>query len=156
MTVIRKSLRPSVRRLSPARAMIAAAAVCALASPALSQTAEADAPITVELNKLAPNGESCQATIVVRNGGGPLSSLKTDLVMFAPDGIVARRIAVELGPLARNKTFVKAFDIPGTGCDRIGRILLNDVIACADADGAALACLDRVEPTSLSAVTFDK
>jgi hypothetical protein len=121
------------------------------------EPAAGTAPITIELNKLAANGAACQATIVARNGGDEaITSLKADLVMFAPDGVVARRVAVELGPLAARKTFVKAFDVPQTGCADIGRILLNDIVACADADGEAIACLDRIETSSRAAAPFEK
>lgn len=127
---------------------LAAAAV--LAALVTSAPARA-APVNVELNKLEPNNGACRAFMVTENGRDTaLSSLKLDLVMFDDDGIVAKRLAVELGPLPAGKTRVKAFDIDGVSCQGISRILLNDVLSCSGAED----CLSLVSVTSRSDADF--
>jgi hypothetical protein len=100
------------------------------AAPAM---ASAGTPISLELNKLTPldQGPGCRAYFVVGNPGSePIPELQLDLILFGTDGIISRRLAVELGPLAARKTEVRLFDLTGTPCDSIGHILLNDVLSC--------------------------
>lgn len=113
--------------------------------------------LRVELNKLEPHGEACRAYLVLENAtGSAFEELKLDLVLFDTDGVVARRLAVEMAPLPAGKTSLKVFDISGLACDAIGRVLLNDVLACADAAGAREDCLALVSPTARGAVRFIK
>ena len=126
----------------------------------LAATAEAfaaDGRVGVELNKLEPSGEACRAYLVLENGTDRgFETLKLDLVMFDTDGIVAKRLAVETAPLPAGKTSLKVFDIEGLACDRLGRLLLNDVMACADASGAREGCQALVSPSARSAMEFIK
>jgi len=110
----------------------------------------ADEPaVTVELNKLEARGGACRAYLVLENGAGvAFESLRLDLVMFDGEGIVARRLAVETAPLAEGKTSLKVFDIDGLACAEVGRVLLNDVMACSDASGRREDCLGLVEVES--------
>ena len=64
------------------------------------------------------------------------SALKLDLVMFDPGGVIVKRLAVDAAPLPPGKTRLQVFDVGGLPCEEIGRVLLNDVLAC-EADGAA-------------------
>ena len=127
------------------------AAVCPL-------RAEEAGDIRVELNRLEPQGEACRAYLVVRNAApDALQSLKLDLFAFDLDGVVARRIAVEVGPLTAGKTSVKLFDFAGIACPRFSRVLVNDVLACDGRDGPRTACLDRLATASrVAKVAFDK
>jgi hypothetical protein len=125
----------------------------AFATPALA----ADPSVSVELNKLEPHGGACRAYLVLESHAGTaLESLKLDLVMFDGDGVVARRLAVEAAPLPAGKTSLKVFDVAGQPCDGIGRILLNDVLACRDAGGVRKDCLDLVAPSARGSVPFIK
>ena len=133
----------------PRARAIASATACLFAGAA------AAAPINIELNRLDPAGANCRATIVVHNTEPkPVDGLKIDLVMFDTGGLVAKRLLVDVGALARSKTIVKSFELAELGCDRIGRVLLNDVPACGGA--TANACLDAVATTSRAAAPFDK
>lgn len=68
-------------------------------------------------------------------------------MLFGRDGVVARRLAVDVGPLPAGRTVVRLFDLAGQPCGGVGQVLLNDVLACgggADAAAAArAACADR-------------
>ncbi len=131
-------------------------AVAALALTPTAARAE-PMPLTIELNKLEAAGEACRAYIVLHNPSpDAYTSLKLDLVMFDDDGIVARRLAVEGAPLTAGKTSLKVFDIAGLACPSIGRILLNDVLACAGASGAYEGCLARIETSARGKTPFIK
>ncbi|WP_210163814.1 hypothetical protein [Microvirga flocculans] len=83
--------------------------------------------------------------------------MKLDLFAFDSDGIAAKRLAVELGPVPGRKTLVKLFDFPGLTCSRFGRVLLNDVLSCEGAATSREECLDRIETFSrIDAVSFVK
>jgi hypothetical protein len=117
----------------------------------------ADGGVRAELNKLEQEEEACRAYLVLENATeSAFEELKLDLVLFAPDGVVARRLAVEMAPLAAEKTSLKVFGIDGLACETIARVLLNDVLACADASGTRDDCLALVSPTARGAVPFFK
>lgn len=143
MTTIRRRCRHLV---------LLATAVLAWSAPARAETL-----LPVELNKLEPNGEACRAYLVLENGTqSAFETLKLDLVMFDTNGVVAKRLAVETAPLPTGKTSVKAFDIIDLPCERVGRVLLNGVLACADAAGSREDCLALISTTSRGAVPFIK
>ena len=113
--------------------------------------------LRVELNKLEPMDSACRAYLLFENRtSGDFSSLKLDLVMFNPEGIINRRLAVEGGPLPAGKTSVKLFDIQGVACDSVDRVLLNGVLACSDAQGDRSDCLALIETGSRSTADFFK
>ncbi len=122
---------------------------------AAAQAAETE--VSVELNKLEPNGGACRAYLVLENGTArSFEALKLDLVMFDTEGIVAKRLAVQTAPLAAGKTSLKVFDMAGLPCERVGRLLLNNVMDCTDADGARDDCLDLLSASQRGAVPFIK
>lgn len=146
-------------------ALTLAGAVIHGAPPARAETASA--PIPVELNKLEPlsaqpdgAGGGCRAYMVITNpDSAPIAQLRLDLILFGTDGVILRRLALDLAPLGPRKTLVRPFDVQGQPCDGIGRMLINDVLACQVGPQAAgntaggtpeerQACLDRLQPTS--------
>jgi hypothetical protein len=150
------------RWLRPARlgrAIGVAAASAALGGPVLAQNGpSADkAPLKLQLNRLEPAGEACRVTLLVDNGkGGALKSYKVDLFAFDTEGVAQKRVAVELGPLPARKMVVKIFEFPGIACPRIGRVLLNDVLACEGDAAGRDACLERTETDTKAGVPFER
>ena len=158
----------------PLRLIAGAALALVAAAPARA----ADTPLPIELNKLEPlpvagtTPAGCRVYFVVNNNDADaLTQLRLDLILFATDGVIARRVALDLGPLPGKKTGVRLFDLTGQACDGVGRVLINDVLACQSAAAApppaatgpttssasAGTCLDRLTPTSrIASVTFGK
>lgn len=135
-------------------AAFALGAVLALVPVAASAD---DGGVSVELNKLETTGGACRAYLVLQNRSGrDFDSLKLDLVMFDRDGIVARRLAVEGAPLPAGKTGLRVFDMADQPCDGIGRVLLNDVLACGGDGGAWDDCLDLLQASSRTPAPFAK
>ena len=132
-----------------------AALLIAIAPIAAAQEA---APLRIELNRLEPRGEGCRVWLILGNPGAEaLDPLRLDLVLFGRDGVVARRLAVEAGPLPAEKTSARVIDLGGTACDAIGGVLLNDLIACGPQPEGRAACLARSVVSSRAAgVTFEK
>lgn len=111
--------------------------------------------LRLELNRLEPTGEACRTYLLVDNSRGPaLRSLKVDLFAFDTEGVAQRRLAVELGPVQERKTMVRLFDFPALACPKIGRVLLNDVLACEGGDASRESCLERIETESKTSAPF--
>lgn len=145
-----RSRRPS-RRVAGLGAFL-----LALAALGGSAGAQADATTTVELNKLEPAQDACRVYLTVRNDAAAYDSLNLDLVLFGKDGVIARRLAAEIGPLRAQKRQVKLFDLPGIDCGAVGSVLVNDVLACQPENDPA-ACLGRLRVSSrVGGVEFAK
>jgi hypothetical protein len=127
-----------------------------LIAAALAQDAD-KVPLKLQLNKVETAGEACRITMVVDNArGAALKTYKVDLFAFDPEGVAQRRVAVDLGPLPARKTTVKIFDFPGIACAKVGRVLLNDVMACDGGDAAREGCLERTETDTKAGIPFDR
>jgi hypothetical protein len=137
---------PLVRRVALLALALGASAAPWLRPVALAQGAAA-APIRLELNRLEPREAGCRVWMVLNNAGTEmLDPLRLDLVLFGRDGTVARRLAVDVGPLPGGRTVVRLFDVAGQPCEGLGQFLLNDVLACGSAGTgpeARSACTDR-------------
>jgi hypothetical protein len=123
--------------------------------------AQVQAPVAlrIELNRLEPReGGACRVWLVLNNGGAePLDPLRLDLVLFGRDGVVARRVAVDVGPLPAGRTGARIFDLAGQGCDTIGSLLMNDVLACGADPAARSPCAERATLASrVDGVAFQK
>jgi hypothetical protein len=149
----------SLRRLYPASTAVllmlsAFSPATALAAQTQDQSVH---DISVELNKLEPVGKGCRAYIVVDNAtDAAYSVLKLDIVLFRPDGVIDRRIALDLGPLRANKKDVKTFDLDASPCTSIGSILINDVLDCKADKQAVSDCLDKINVSSRASVALSK
>lgn len=144
------------RRLYAAALLSVLALMAPLAPPAAAE----QAPLRIELNRLEPReGGTCRVWLVLNNiGADAVDPLRLDLVLFGRDGVIARRLAVDLGPLPAGRTQARIFDLAGQGCEGIGSVLLNDVLACNGTEPAARsACMDRtVLASRVDDVAFQK
>jgi hypothetical protein len=113
--------------------------------------------VHIELNKLEPVGGNCRAYLVVKNASDTAyESYKVDLVLFQADGVIGKRFSLELGPLRPKKKSVKLFDIDAISCDKIGSLLVNDVLECKAGTGAAENCLQNLTTSTRTNVELSK
>ncbi len=127
------------------RSTLVGTIVVASIGPALGQ----ESSLRVELNRLEPQGDNCRTYLLIDNSkGDALLSLKLDLFALDTDGVAAKRLAVEVGPVPEKKRLIKLFDFAGLACPQVGSILLNDVIACEGSQGPREDCLSAIEPAS--------
>jgi hypothetical protein len=137
------------------RAMTAAM-LSTLAMTSAASAADAP-PLGVELNKLEIYDKGCRAYVVINNAGdSALQSVKLDLVLFQPDGVIARRFAVDLAPLKAAKKTVKLFDIEGLTCEKISSVLVNDVMECKSDTGPISDCLSKMSLSSVAGAPLTK
>ena len=111
----------------------------------------------IELNRLQQHGDDCRVHLVLENTSPrTYTRYRLDLVIFAADGVIARRLALETAPLRANKTMVKEFELSDFACVQVGRILLNDVSACAFGTGDMDDCVTTTRVSSRARVSFVK
>ena len=119
--------------------------------------ARASEPITVELNRLQDLAPGCRMHLVIANPGDRrLDTFQLDLVLFGPDGVVVRRVALDASPLRAHKTSVYAFDVPDLACGGFGRVLLNDVAGCGAKGDPARDCVSAIAVSSRAGVELVK
>ncbi len=116
-----------------------------------------DAPsLTLELNKLEPvqatagAAAGCRAYLVASDpeGGPKVDALRLDLVLFGTDGVIARRIALDVGPVQPGRMQVRPFELRDLACDGIGQILVNDALICKIGGADQTDCLDKLRTSS--------
>jgi hypothetical protein len=113
--------------------------------------------ISIEFNKLEPEGGQCRAYLVINNRKSTnYQELKLDLVLFRPDGVIGRRFAIDLAPLKADKRTVKLFELADTSCDEVGSLLINDVMECKAESGPVADCLKDITVSSLARVQLTK
>lgn len=125
-------------------------------APTGAAPGEAAPKLTIELNKLEPipggtgDQAGCRAYIVaVDEEGGPrVDTLRLDLVLFGTDGVISRRVALDVGPILPGRTQVRPFDLRGVPCNSIGQMLVNDTLICKVGGADQTDCLDRIATRS--------
>lgn len=153
MLQLRRQLTSSRMAAALALTLIA---ICGLAGATVSSAAEATS-FTLELNKVEPSEHGCRIFMVADNQSETaFSALRLDLVFFQTDGVIGKRVALDLAPVKAQKRMVKAFDIDKVKCESIGSILINEVAECRADSGAIENCLSRLSLKSLSTVQLTK
>lgn len=115
-------------------------------APQAQAEVAADAQLGVELNRLEQLDQVCRVYLVFENRlGTPLDAIQLELVLFDSEGFVWRRLTLDAAPIAADKTSVKLFDLADTQCDRMGRILINDLVEIAGPEGALPNDVSRLD-----------
>lgn len=145
------------------RMLVGAAAALLIAGGAAAQDATegeagaAPAPLSIELNKMVDVDGACRLYVVLHNETGrSFTELKLDIVLFDAQSIILDQILVDLAPLARDRTMVRAFEIAGHACSDFGEVLMNDVLACAGAEETWVDCVDAIVPSTRAQIDFTK
>jgi hypothetical protein len=144
-------------RLRSGRAPLTAVIAAIMMTLGLNASSAQEGDISIELNKLEPQGGQCRAYFVINNKSGTdYEALKLDLVLFKPDNVIGKRFAIDLAPLKASKRSVKLFDIEGTPCDEVGSFLINEAMECRSASGPVDDCLKGLTLSSLTQVQLTK
>lgn len=88
--------------------------------------------LMLELNRLEQMKEACRATFVLSNDlGNAVGEIALELVLFNAAGLVEQMRSFDFGQVAAGKTVVRRFDLGGTKCPDISRVLVNGVAKCS-------------------------
>jgi hypothetical protein len=113
--------------------------------------------LDIELNRLEDLAGQCAASLLLTNRmTETLEQVRFDLYIFGQDGVIARRLLLDTGPMRVDKTTVATFALLDRSCSTIGRLLVNDVPICKTVNGAALDCVAALNLTSRAAVPLAK
>lgn len=146
-------------RRSSAKALLLAAS-CALMAPGSAHADEAPAatplPVSVELNAIADQGGNCRLSFLIRNkAASRIDAFSLEVVLFDDKGAAGQFLLLEAGRLPPGKARVRQYDIAGTACSAIGRILVNDVAECSGSAATVTACADGLTTTTRTPIPLD-
>lgn len=130
------------------------AALCA--TPALAQEAQPAAGLALELNALMPSESGCRVTFLATNKlGTELTRSAFEIALFGDGGGIERLVSLDFKAMPEGKTRVLQFDIGELGCDKVSRVLINDVVACEGTGLDPKVCLGGLSTVSrLDGVEF--
>lgn len=127
------------------------------AAPLIAQQAE-EPQFTLELNNAAETESgSCRLTYVAANqSDSALDRTAYEVAVFDADGAVTRLLVLEFGALVSGKTKILQFDLAGSPCTSISRIVVNDVAACVDTATGEQSdiCMSGLSASSRTAIQF--
>ena len=130
------------------------AAIPAGMGPALAQQADA-ASLSLELNGAQPSDKGCRLTFVVTNTlGAGLTKAAFEIALFNTAGVVDRITVLDFKDLLAGKTKVTRFDLSGTDCGKISRVLVNSATECVGQGVEPTACMRDLKTTSKAGITF--
>ncbi|MEP6568101.1 MAG: hypothetical protein ABJB10_23430 [Mesorhizobium sp.] len=133
--------------------LTAATFVVAVAGPA-----HAEAPgqgLSLELNGAQPSDKGCRLTFVVANNlGADLSKAAFEIALFNDAGVVDRLTVLDFKDLPAGKTKVTRFDLAGTDCTKLGRVLINSATECVGAGVEPAACLRGLKTATKTGIAF--
>jgi len=130
------------------------AALCA--TPALAQEVQPAAGLALELNALTPSETGCRVTFLATNKlGTELTRSAFEIALFGAGGGIERLVSLDFKAMPEGKTRVLQFDIGELGCDKVSRVLINDVVACEGTGLDPKVCLAGLSTVSrLDGVEF--
>ncbi|MDK1489970.1 hypothetical protein QN219_07860 [Sinorhizobium sp. 7-81] len=122
-------------------------------APAIAQEAAASGGLAIELNDVAPSEKGCKLTFVAGNAlAQSLSKVSFEFVLFDQQGLVERMAVLDFRDLPAGKTRVRQFDLPGTKCESVKSLLINDAPACVGEGVDKNTCMTGLKTGSKSAV----
>lgn len=137
-----------------ALALIALAALPARAQEAAKDPAPVPA-LVLELNGAQASDKGCRLTFVVTNNlGAELTKAAFEIALFNDTGVVDRLTVLDFSELPAGKTKVARFDLAGTDCTKISRVLINHATECTGAGIDPKACLSQLKPETKSTIIF--
>ena len=120
---------------------------------ALAQDVGTSGNLSIEMNDLTPSEKGCKLTFVAGNGlPQSLSKVSFEFVLFDGKGLVERMVVLDFRDLPAGKTKVRQFDLPGTKCEAIKSLLINDAPVCTGEGVAKDACMKVLKTGSKSSV----
>ncbi|WP_428425823.1 hypothetical protein [Pararhizobium sp.] len=132
---------------------LALLAVSLFGTTAMAQDAGTPGALSIEMNDLAPSEKGCKLTFVAGNGlPQSLSKVSFEFVLFDAKGLVERMAVLDFRDLPAGKTKVRQFDLPGTKCEAVKSLLINDAPVCAGDGVAKDACMKALKTGSKSPV----
>jgi len=105
--------------------------------------------IHLELNTVQDTGSACRLTFVAQNQiGQDIEQAVFETVIFDSGGGVLLLSLFDFRDLPSGTPRVRQFDVPGRGCDALGRVLINGANTCTAGGGEIDACSSALSVSS--------
>jgi len=122
----------------------AAILLACVATSVLAQEEAPDPKLIVELNTAESLDSACRLSFMITNEHPEaIDAAVFETVLFNADGSVNQLTLFDFGALPSNRPRIRQFDVPGQGCDGLGRLLINGAVTCEAGD--ANLCVDTLE-----------
>jgi hypothetical protein len=123
-------------------------------APAWAQSAPPP-QLSLELNAAQPSDKGCRLTFVVNNAlGADLSKAAFEIALFNEAGVVDRLSVLDFKDLPAGKTKVTRFDLAGTDCTKLSRVLINSATECAGTGVEPGACMRGLKTETKTGIAF--
>lgn len=134
---------------------IAVAAAALLAVTVTADAQQAAPALGLELNGARPSDKGCRLTFVVTNDlSADLSKAAFEIALFDEAGVVDRLTVLDFKDLPAGKTKVTRFDLAGTDCAKVSRVLVNSATECVGTGIDPSACLRELKTSSRTGIAF--
>jgi hypothetical protein len=111
--------------------------------------------LSLELNAAQPSDKGCRLTFVVNNAlGADLSKAAFEIALFNEAGVVDRLSVLDFKDLPAGKTKVTRFDLAGTNCTKLSRVLINSATECAGTGVEPEACMRGLKTQTKTGIAF--
>ena len=138
-----------------AKSLVLLAALAALPAGANHAFAQQATSLSLELNGAQPSDKGCRLTFVIANNlGSSLTKAAFEIALFNEAGVVDRITVLDFKELSAGKTKVTRFDLSGTTCSKISRVLVNSATECVGQDVEPAACMRDLKTSSKAGITF--
>ncbi|MCK5932305.1 MAG: hypothetical protein KAG89_09085 [Fulvimarina manganoxydans] len=136
-------------------ALAATAPTMAQDTSAETSASTASPSLSLELNRAIATDNGCRLGFVTTNKmGADLSKAAFEIVLFNPKGLIERLLVLDFGAMPDGRTKVREFNLSGSPCDSIDRVLVNGVSAC-EGDGVSKeACALAIQASSRADIEF--
>jgi hypothetical protein len=123
--------------------------------PAWAQESAPVPALTLELNGAQPSDKGCRLMFVVNNNlGADLSKAAFEIALFNEAGVVDRLTVLDFKELPAGKTKVTRFDLAGTECSKVSRVLINSATECAGTGIEPNACMRKLKTDTKTGIAF--
>jgi hypothetical protein len=141
--------------MKKATSLLSAALIVTFSWAAAAQEAPPPPALSLELNGVQPSEKGCRLTFVIANElGADLARAAFEIALFNEAGVVDRLTVLEFKDLPAGKTKVSRFDLAGTDCTHVSRVLVNSVAECGGQAIEPAACLRGLKTSSRAGVPF--
>jgi len=92
--------------------------------------------------------------VVTNNLSADLTKAAFEIALFNEAGVVDRMTVLDFKELSAGKTKVTRFDLSGTTCSKISRVLVNSATECVGQGVEPAACMRDLKTSSKAGITF--
>ena len=123
----------------------------------LSVASQAADSISLELNKVTQQGNSCRLHFLLTNNTDiAFQTFRLQIAFFDKSGGFVNNATADFLRVRPKKTVLRYFDVPELHCTDLGEVLLNDAASCETENEQVADCIELIAATHRAEVRFYK